>query len=482
MAAIPRGIQSISWKNKTDKSIAVRYRVQVKRKAFQVDRLFDTLEDAATFLADTKSPEGRKAIAEGRDRVSSKGMQDAISGFLLDKLGSGRMTLGQAVDAKIARDYTSIIEAEGGTHLDKDVRTAKVNRDRLRKIKSVEIGFVKPGEFVPSGSAAKLKQYAKGYKKVEFGSILLEDMSAETTTAYIRARLDGDNVARSTVKREIGALQAIVNQLPNYDQRAASRLPDKNPFSTYDKSLLRGGKKRRRRVISEEEEGKLLLALRACRNPEMPLVFALGLATGMRRSEILSLRWNQIDLKRGVIELDPDQTKADEERLVILLPEAITAIKRIKRKDERVFHYSIEGFKTNFARVLKRVGLTDLRFHDTRRSFISRVLMDITASPVAIADMIGASSVRSLEESTIRPLRQAEAVEQARRSGRIQAEEVLRASVGHQDSQTSLAYTNLVPDAHRAKKASRSASKDVVSLKSSNTRKARSVPQARVRK
>lgn len=82
------------------------------------------------------------------------------------------------------------------------------------------------------------------------------------------------------------------------------------------------------------------------------------------------------------------------------------AFKVIPRVDERVFHYKIEGFKTVFRRVLERAKLDGIHMHDTRRSFISRVLKDITSSPVAIADMIGARSVANLQKRTIERIRQ----------------------------------------------------------------------------
>ena len=168
----------------------------------------------------------------------------------------------------------------------------------------------------------------------------------------------------------------------------------------------RRGERRRRRIISPDEEEALLTELRKCRNKEMPLIFAVAISTGMRRAEILGLLWSQIDIERGVINLDADQTKADEERLVILLPEAVAAFKVIPRVDDRVFHYKIEGFKTVFRRVLERAKLDGIHMHDTRRSFISRVLKDITSSPVAIADMIGSRSVVNLQKRTIERIRQ----------------------------------------------------------------------------
>ncbi|MDQ2953994.1 MAG: site-specific integrase, partial [Pseudomonadota bacterium] len=259
-------------------------------------------------------------------------------------------------------------------------------------------------------------------------------------TEYVRVRLEAGR-AKSTVKREVYAFQSVVNKLRYTDQKAWKRLNGHNPFALADKTLVKGGERRRRRIISVDEEESLLAELRACRNIEMPLVFAVALSTGMRRAEVLGLQWSQIDLDRGVINLDPDQTKANEDRLVILVPEAVAALRSIPVVDERVFHYKIEGFKTNFRRVLKRAKLEDIHMHDTRRSFISRVLKDINVSPVAIADMIGARSVANLQKRSIYRIRQTHMID----AGAIETEEQLRSVVGHKDGQTTARYTNMAP-------------------------------------
>ena len=235
----------------------------------------------------------------------------------------------------------------------------------------------------------------------------------------------------------------MVNKLRYTDHPAWKQLNGRNPFQLADKTKVKGGERKRRTIIGPEQEEALLAELRKCRNKEMPLIFAVAMSTGMRRAEVLGLLWSQIDLERGVINLDADQTKADEERLVILLPEAVEAFKAIPRADgdDCVFHYKIEGFKSVFRRVLTRAKLEGIRMHDTRRSFISRVLRDITSSPVVIADMIGARSVANLQKRSIERIRQSEMIE----SGAIQTEEQLRWVVHHKDGQTTARYANLAP-------------------------------------
>lgn len=431
--SIPRGIRVIDWKN-ADKSKSIRYRVRVERGSFVVDRSFAQLDHAKLFLEDAKSLEGQRQILLGQDRASLLLASLALSIANASSLPApalpprdDRRTLSEAVGLYIK----AYVQPGLDSSVDKTRRSAKCAKARLLHCESVAIPVVVNGA---SAGAARRPS------RKPIGEFFLDELNEQDTTGYIDARLK-EGKAKSTVKREVYALQSVVNKLRYTDNKAWKALRGHNPFVEADKSKLRGGERRRRRVISKAEEDILLAELRRCRNPEMPLVFAVALATGMRRAEVLGLLWRQVDLDRGVIDLEADQTKAGEDRLVILLPEAVAALRAVPVVDERVFHYKIEGFKTNFRRVLERAGLQDIHMHDTRRSFISRVLKTITSSAVVVADMIGARSVSNLERRTIDRIRQNDMIE-----GGIRTEQELRWAVQHKDGQTTSRYTNMAPE------------------------------------
>ena len=96
MATIPRGIRVINWKN-VDKSTSIRYRVRVERIGFKVERSFDDLERARIFLEDTKTPEGRLRIAQGRDKASA--MVSEMERLAFEYITEGRATLGDAINS-----------------------------------------------------------------------------------------------------------------------------------------------------------------------------------------------------------------------------------------------------------------------------------------------------------------------------------------------------------------------------------------------
>lgn len=97
-SSIPRGIRVIDWKN-ADKTKSIRYRVRVERGDFVVDRSFgqDELERAKIFLADTKTPQGRLLIAQGRDRATL--MVSEVHRAGVELITEGRCTLGHAIDS-----------------------------------------------------------------------------------------------------------------------------------------------------------------------------------------------------------------------------------------------------------------------------------------------------------------------------------------------------------------------------------------------
>ena len=84
--------------------------------------------------------------------------------------------------------------------------------------------------------------------------------------------------------------------------------------------------------LSQEEEKRLLQELSHCRNPEHKRLVQLALATAMRRSELLSLKWSDLDLNQGLARLNRKgcaaQGRQQSQRLVPLSRSAIKLLKQ----------------------------------------------------------------------------------------------------------------------------------------------------------
>lgn len=100
-----------------------------------------------------------------------------------------------------------------------------------------------------------------------------------------------------------------------------------------------------------------------------PLI-ALAIETGMRRGELLSIRWQDVDQIAGTIRIL--KTKDDHPRTIPLTPKAVEILTSLERKDARVFPVTTNAVRRAWGRLRRRAGLEDLRLHDLRHEAVSR--------------------------------------------------------------------------------------------------------------
>lgn len=151
------------------------------------------------------------------------------------------------------------------------------------------------------------------------------------------------------------------------------------------------------RFLSDDELPRLLKACRESRNASLYLAVVLSLTTGGRQTEIMGLRWPQIDLSRRTAMLG--DTKNGDARVLPLSGEAIGLLQECAKvrslKDDRLFPPSAASEKAAhlnlrmpFADALKAAEITDFRWHDLRHTTASYLAMAGT-SPLEIAKVLG---------------------------------------------------------------------------------------------
>ena len=139
----------------------------------------------------------------------------------------------------------------------------------------------------------------------------------------------------------------------------------------------------RERFLSEPEFrrlGSVLTELEAEGEVSASAVAALRLLmlTGCRRNEILTLRWEDVDLKAGELRLRDAKTG---DRSVALSPAARRVLATLPRLPDnpwvipgRRAGTRLNDLNARWAVVRARAGLKDVRIHDLRHSFASRAL------------------------------------------------------------------------------------------------------------
>ena len=164
-------------------------------------------------------------------------------------------------------------------------------------------------------AARYIEEYAKPYKKprsVEedernlrlhvipaLGSLKLKDITTSHITRFHAVRRDAPINANRC--------RALLSHLFKMAEVWGERPPGSNPCRYVEKF----GERKRERFLSGEELGRLAEALENCAGIEPSSATAairLLILTGCRLSEILSLRWEQVDAERRCLELPDSKT------------------------------------------------------------------------------------------------------------------------------------------------------------------------------
>lgn len=197
-------------------------------------------------------------------------------------------------------------------------------------------------------------------------------------------------VSASTVKRELGLLHAVIEGV-----RRRLGLTE-NPVSFVRRPKVRDARDVR---LAPGEEERLLDAIRTeSRNPWLGPAVVLALETGMRRSELLALRWDNVDLQERVAFL-PD-TKNGRSREVPLSSRAVATLRDLPRSlGGQVLITTAEGLKCSYERARKRAGLEHVNFHDLRHEATSR-LFEKGWNVMEVAAVTGHEDLQSLKRYT----------------------------------------------------------------------------------
>jgi integrase len=157
----------------------------------------------------------------------------------------------------------------------------------------------------------------------------------------------------------------------------------------------------RHRYLSGQELRSFLSALEAEPNRALADALSFLLATGARRSEVLSARWDAIDLEQRQWYLP--HTKSGRSRFVLLNDTALAILYRRPRSDSTVYVFQgkvlgapICNPYKGFQRALKRAGLTGWRIHDLRHSFASLAINN-GASLYEVQHLLGHSDSKTTQ-------------------------------------------------------------------------------------
>lgn len=214
----------------------------------------------------------------------------------------------------------------------------------------------------------------------EFGQLALCEVTPALISEYKDRLLHdgsrGKKLSPASIVKILAILSHIFSMCVNEWQWV-----ENNPVAKVSKPSLPRG---RTRFLDDNERIALIRACESSQNPYIHTIVILAISTGMRRSEILNLTWNDVDLERARLVLR--STKNGEVRIIALEGLALQKIKELESKRRIDSFLLFPGtdpkksidFRSAWRVVIKNAGLMDkdLKFHDLRHSFASYCLMD----------------------------------------------------------------------------------------------------------
>jgi integrase len=203
----------------------------------------------------------------------------------------------------------------------------------------------------------------------EFGKAKLRSITYASVDAYRLKRLD-EGLTIASVNRELELLRAILN----FAKREG--LIIRTPFEMGAPLISKADETRRDRVMSRDEEERILAACVDKREHLRPLVIA-AVDTGMRRGELLTLKWEDVDLEAGIITIKAFNTKTARGREVQITSRLRVELEKLRSDfpapDALVFGIA-DNCKKSWNTACRVTGVKGLRFHDLRHTFCSRMI------------------------------------------------------------------------------------------------------------
>lgn len=289
--------------------------------------------------------------------------------------------------------------------------TAKAGQNKLRELEKVSLGVI--GEEEPQApvlfetfadefikkhselnkrpasvrsdlsSLKHLKPYFKNKYLAAIGPELVEGYKAMRKGELYRKK----PITPASINRELALLKTIMAKAVEWKRIAVNPIAGKavRKFREEEQEM---------RFLSTEEAQRLIVAS----SGPLRLFLIIALNTGMRRNEILSLRWENLDIAQGEIIVRPEVSKSKRRRVVPMNEEVTSALLRIEKRGPFVFYNAdtkknIKDIKGPFRTAKTKAKIKGrLRVHDLRHTAASWMVQDGT-DIMTIKEILGHASV-----------------------------------------------------------------------------------------
>jgi len=211
-----------------------------------------------------------------------------------------------------------------------------------------------------------------------FGDTSLKSITPQDIRKFKQKRIEAGN-SNGTINRYLALLKRMFNVA------IGEELLTKNPvkkvkFMSEQNTVIE-------RILTAEEEQKLLAE---CSERLRPIV-VMALHTGMRQGELLNLRWRKVDMLAETLTVE--NTKSGKARVIPMNDVVkVQLIETMESRNGSEWVFPFKSIRTAWENARRRAGLEDLRFHDLRHTFATR-LVQSGADIVEVQKLLGHSTL-----------------------------------------------------------------------------------------
>jgi integrase len=237
-------------------------------------------------------------------------------------------------------------------------------------------------------SLLNLKPFFRNRYLSSIGAEMAESYKAQRLAMSKKTTAQGKpkrKISPATVNRELALLKTIFSKAVEW-----GRIPV-NPLARVKKFREDNIKER---ILTPEETGWLIEAANARLRP----ILTIALNTGMRRNEVLSLRWQDVNFAGNYIQIEPANAKSGKGRKVPMNELVVAALRALPKRHALVFYNpdtktSIQDIKGSFKTACRRAGIKGVRLHDLRHTAAWR-MVEAGVDIVTVSKILGHASIQ----------------------------------------------------------------------------------------
>lgn len=260
----------------------------------------------------------------------------------------------QLADAILSKVKVKIVEGQYFDRLEEQERTFKEMMERYVQERAVEV----------SGHSSRRARYILAHLLPVFGTKTLAEVSVKDIAAYKGMRQQ-EEAKPATIVKEMALMKAAFNVAIREWEWCRD-----NPVCRVTFGRINNARVRYLDDVTFER------VVQACPSWLQPIV-VVARYTGMRRENLVTLQWQQVDLERKLITLD--HTKNGDRLGVPLCDPVVKVLQEARRTRGKPFGQVFgpitgDAVGIAFRRACQRIEIADFRFHDLRHTFASSLV------------------------------------------------------------------------------------------------------------